>query len=94
MAVCRIDEKVGGRMSRYVDISPYEKCRIVLHPDDSGLPASELPTVDAVKVDTLQAWLIEIAMNNTGNYLGDACEVIMGRLNGLRQFAKDREVSK
>ena len=49
------------------------------------------PTVDAIKVDTLHAWLIEIAMNNTDNYLGDACEVIMGRLNGLRQFAKDRK---
>lgn len=37
-------------MSRYVDISPYEKCRIVLHKDDSGFPVSELPTVDAVNV--------------------------------------------
>lgn len=37
-------------MSRLVDISPYEKCRIVLHPEDSGFPASELPTVDAVEV--------------------------------------------
>lgn len=37
-------------MSRYVDISPYEKCRIVLHKDDSGFPVSELPTVDAVEV--------------------------------------------
>ena len=37
-------------MSRYVDISPYEKCRIVLHKDDSSFPVSELPTVDAVNV--------------------------------------------
>lgn len=37
-------------MSRLVDISPYEDCRIVLKPEDSGFPASELPTVDAVEV--------------------------------------------
>lgn len=37
-------------MSRYVDISPYEKCRIVSNPEDSGFPVSELPTVDAVPV--------------------------------------------
>lgn len=37
-------------MSRLVDISPYEKCRIVLRKDDSGFPVSELPTVDAVEV--------------------------------------------
>ena len=37
-------------MSRLVDISPYEKCRIVLHPEDSGFPVKDLPTVDAVEV--------------------------------------------
>ena len=37
-------------MSRYVDISPYEKCRIVSNPEDNGFPVSELPTVDAEPV--------------------------------------------
>lgn len=36
-------------MSRYVDISPYEKCRIVSNPEDNGFPVSELPTVDAIE---------------------------------------------
>lgn len=52
-------------------------------------------TVDAVEVDALEAWLYEIAMNNMGNYLGDACEEIISRLEGLRVFARERkEVSK
>lgn len=46
--------------------------------------------VDAVEVETLKAWLYEMAMNNTDNYLGDACEVIISRLEGLRVFAKER----
>ena len=50
----------------------------------------DCPTVDAVEVDVLKAWLYEIAMNNSDNYLGDACEVIIGRLNGLREFARER----
>lgn len=48
------------------------------------------PAVDAVEVDVLKAWLYEIAMNNTNNYLGDACEVIISRLDGLRVFARER----
>lgn len=47
-------------------------------------------TADAVEVDVLKAWLYEIAMNNTDNYLGDACEEIISRLEGLRVFAKER----
>lgn len=48
------------------------------------------PTVDAVEVEVLKAWLYEIAMNNTDNYLGDACEEIISRLEGLRVFARER----
>ena len=50
----------------------------------------KFPAVDAVEVETLKAWLYEIAMNNTSNYLGDACEVIISRLDGLRVFARER----
>lgn len=35
---------------RLVDISPYEKCKIVLHGEDCGFPAKELPTIDAVEI--------------------------------------------
>ena len=48
------------------------------------------PTVDAVEVETIEAWLYEIAMNNTDNYLCDACENIICRLDGLRAFARER----
>ena len=47
------------------------------------------PTIDAVEVKTLEAWLYEIAMNNTNTYLCDACEEIISRLDGLRVFVKE-----
>lgn len=37
-------------MSRYVDISPYEKCSIVSNPEDNGFPVSQLITIDAEPV--------------------------------------------
>ena len=49
------------------------------------------PTVDAVEVGTLEAWLYEIALNNSNNSLGEACEEIIRRLNGLRVFARERK---
>ena len=49
------------------------------------------PAVDAVEVEILKAWLYEIAMNNTSNYLSDACEEIISRLDGLRVFARERK---
>ena len=48
------------------------------------------PTVDAVLVDDIEAWLYQIAMNNTDNTLGVACEEIISRLDGLRRFSKER----
>ena len=47
------------------------------------------PTIDAVEVNDIEAWLYEIAMNNTDNYFGNACEEIISRLDGLRMFAKE-----
>lgn len=49
----------------------------------------DIPTVDAVEVDTIRAWLYEMAMNNTDNYLCNACEEIISRLDGLIEFEKD-----
>lgn len=51
----------------------------------------DAPTVDAVEVDALKAWLYEIAMNNVDNYLCEACEEIISRLDGLRVFARERK---
>lgn len=47
-------------------------------------------TADVVDVKTLEAWLYEIAMNNTQNPLCAACEALISRLDGLRAFAKER----
>ena len=49
------------------------------------------PGMDAVFVETIEAWLYQIAMNNTDNYLCSACEEIISRLDGLRTFAKEKE---
>ena len=37
-------------MSRYVDIEPYEKCRIVSNSEDIGVKVSDLITIDAEPV--------------------------------------------
>lgn len=50
-------------------------------------------TVDAVEVDAIQAWLYEIAMNNTGN-VSRVCEELISRLDGLRVFAKERRTNE
>ena len=49
------------------------------------------PAVDAVEIETLQAWLYEIAINNSNNPLSYACEEIISRLDGLRVFARERK---
>ena len=52
------------------------------------------PTADVVEIETIKAWLYEMAINNVGCVLkGDfsnACEEIISRLDGLRSFAKER----
>lgn len=37
-------------MSRYVDIKPYENCKIVLHKEDEGVRCRDLPTADVEEV--------------------------------------------
>lgn len=52
------------------------------------------PTADVVEIETLKAWLYEIAMNNVGCNVDDfasACEEIASRLDGLRAFARERK---
>lgn len=55
---------------------------------------ADVPTVDAVMLSDLEAWLYEIAINNVGEkYDGDfsdAVEDIINRLDGLRVFAAER----
>lgn len=49
---------------------------------------------DFVEVETVKVWLYELAINNVGCVIdGDfsnACEEIIARLDGLRNFAKER----
>lgn len=49
----------------------------------------EAPTVDAIPVNVIESWLYSIALNNVDNSLGDACEEIILRLNGLVQYNAD-----
>ena len=37
-------------MARYVDIEPYEDCRIILHKEDVGFPCRDLPAADVEEV--------------------------------------------
>lgn len=50
------------------------------------------PTADVVEVETVEAWLYEMAINNVGcdGDFSNACEEIIARLDGLRNFAKER----
>ena len=62
--------------------------------DDANEIVDQMPTVDAVEVDVLKAWMYEIAMNNADNFLCEACEEIISRLDGLRVFARERREGK
>lgn len=50
------------------------------------------PTADVVEVKTIKAWLYEMAINNVGcdGDFSKACEDIISRIDGLRNFAKER----
>ena len=52
----------------------------------------ETSTADVVEVETIKAWLYEIAINNVGcdGDFSNACEEIIARIDGLRNFAKER----
>lgn len=49
------------------------------------------PTADVVPIEALKKWLWKVALNNSDNYLGDACEELVNRLGGLRRYVKDGE---
>ena len=53
-----------------------------------------VPSVDAFEVETIKAWLYEIAGNNIGTekerQFSEFCEELISRLDGLRNFARER----
>ena len=40
--------------------------------------------------EELEAWLLEIALNNHHTHFGNAAEEIANRLDGFEQFVEDR----
>ena len=54
----------------------------------------DAPTADVVEVETIKAWLYGMAINNVccviDRDFSNACEEIIARLDGLRNFAKER----
>ena len=51
----------------------------------------ELPAADVVPIEALKNWLWKVALNNSDNYLGNACAELVSRLGGLRRYVKDGE---
>lgn len=51
----------------------------------------ELPAADVVPIEALKNWLWKVALNNSDNYLGNACAELVSRLDGLRRYVKDGE---
>ena len=51
----------------------------------------ELPAADVVPIEALKKWLWKVAPNSFDNYLGDAREELVSRLDGLRRYVKDGE---
>lgn len=92
-------------MARYIDVDKFIKdLQSEYHGmiSDESLKIYEIihrlgnePTADVVEVETLKAWLYEIAINNVGCVLdgdfSDACQEIISRLYGLRKFAQERK---
>lgn len=57
---------------------------------------AKIPAVDAVEVSTIRDWLYEIAGNNISTekerQFSDFCEELISRLDGLRNFAREKEL--
>ena len=85
-------------MARYIDV---EKADLeTIHTSHNGYASkadivdwlNAQPTADVVEVETIKAWLYEIAINNVGvaDEFSNACEEFISRLDGLRRFATER----
>jgi hypothetical protein len=87
-------------MAIYKDVQPLE---VVMYKSggkefDAGVDyilnrLDALPLADVVEIEVLKKWLYEMAIHNVGTPVVDfsyACEDIISRLEGLRNFARDR----
>lgn len=85
---------VRDKIPRTVPPRPYENMfrggiRKALHCIETA------PTIDAVPIADVEAWLLEIAFNNTDSEYGNEAmaslaEDLANRMEGLRNFSKDR----
>ena len=77
----------------------YEQGRMEAAKDYSFIQTVLLsaPTVDAVEISTVDLWLREIAMNSMkmanpmDNPIPLVCAMLIERLDGLREFARERK---
>lgn len=81
-------------MAEYIDRENY--CENLCHShnehcDKESCPIWAAPAADVVPIEALKKWLWKVALNNSDNYLGDACEELVSRLDGLRRYVKDGE---
>lgn len=86
-------------MARYIDA---DECLDTMRDEMAGTGYQSIamdvikyaPTADVVEVETIKAWLYGMAINNVGCVIdrdfSNACEEILARLDGLRNFAKER----
>ena len=76
------------------DCIHYDICVFHIKGDENKKCCHFKNKADVVEVETIKAWLNEMAINNVGCVIdGDfsnACEEIIARLDGLRNFAKER----
>lgn len=83
-------------MDEYIEREAVKKKLGDLHFPNYGyalIAVNEIPAADVVEVDVVKRWLYKIAINNVNvKFDGDfskACEEIISRLDGLRNFAKE-----
>lgn len=76
------------------DCIHYEICTFHLTGNEWSKCCHFKNTADVVEVETIKAWLYEMAINNVGCVIdgnfSNACEEIISRIDGLSNFAKER----
>lgn len=65
-------------MSRYVNIEPYDDCKIVLHKEDAGIWCRDLPTYDVVEVVRCEDCKHFLFSNEFSDMYGECSQAHMG----------------
>ena len=87
-----VDRTIRGLKDAVARIKPNGIATAIID-DAINLLESE-PTADVVEVETIKAWLHEIAIHNMNDdvklTLFATCQDFISRLDGLRRFAQER----